>query len=94
MSSDDTPTQREVGAISPEQVAGMLKAATDYLKSQNLFVNIAIAVVEANGYYTVGNMPDSMMETVFRLYLARKALTPEPDVQIVDTDTGRLHATH
>lgn len=94
MNDDDTPTAREVSGISPEQVAGMLKAATDYLASQNLFVNIAIAVVEANGYYTVGNMPDSMMEKVFRLYLARNVLSPQADVQIVDPQTGLLHATH
>ena len=94
METEEIPAPREVGSITPEQVGGVLKAASDYLRSQGLFVNMAIAIVEANGYYTVGNMPDEMMERVFSLYLARNSLPGTSDVKTVDPDTGQVYATH
>lgn len=94
MSSEENP-RREVSKMTPKQVADMLKATTDHLKANDLWVNIAIVVVEAGGYYTVGNMPDDMMEKVFRLYLARSTLGNQlGPSQVVDESTGEIHTEH
>ena len=94
MSSEEN-TGRMVSKMTPEQVAGMLKAATDYLRANDIWVNIAIAVVEAGGYYTVGNMPEPMMENVFRLYLARAKLGNQlGETRVVDQHTGEIHTEH
>jgi hypothetical protein len=89
------PTDRKVSKMTPQQAADMLKATTDHLKANDLWVNIAIVVVEAGGYYTVGNMPEDMMETVFQLYLARAKLGNQiGDTKIVDERTGEIHTEH
>jgi hypothetical protein len=94
MTNETKPMPREVTSMTPEQAGEMLKATTAYLQSQELFVNIAIVVVEANGYYTVGNMPDSMMKTIFALYLARGGIEDADAVKVIDPETGKVHGTH
>lgn len=94
MSNDTEQELREVGPITQQQVGAMLKATTDYLQSQGLYVNIMIAIVEAGGFYTVGNMPDAMMEQVCRLYLEREGLAGADAVKVVDPATGKLDEIH